>query len=311
MIKPHETAAGVASAIGRTPIVRLANLEAKYGIKSQLYAKLEFMNPLGSVKDRIANALVDDMIAGKRLAPNSIIVEASSGNTGIALAAAAASRGFRCVVVVPEGVSPERIKMVYILGARPVFAGRGIKDAIRRAEVLTSKLKSAAVANQFESRANSRAHSLSTAREILHTMKVVDYFVAGVGTGGTITGVGEVLKRKHAATKIVAVEPWKSPVLSGGQASVHSIQGIGAGFVPGVLNTSIIDYVFKVKDDEAVVFARELAATEGIAAGLSSGAAVCAGVYLAQHVNDKTKKVLVVLPSAAERYMSTDLFKLS
>ncbi|MFP3039363.1 MAG: PLP-dependent cysteine synthase family protein [Candidatus Hodgkinia cicadicola] len=304
--------AGVTSAVGRTPIVRLANLETKYGIRSEVYAKLEFMNPLGSVKDRIASALIDEMIAQKRLAARGVVVEASSGNTGIALSAAAASRGFRCVIVVPEGVSSERTKMLCVLGARLVFAGRGIKDAIRRAGVFVDKLRGLAViANQFESKANSEAHRRTTAREILQSMKSVDYFVAGVGTGGTITGVGEVLKHKHPGVKVVAVEPWNSPVLSGGCAGAHGIQGIGAGFLPSVVNTSIIDYVFKVKDHEAVASAKELAVVEGIAAGLSAGAAVCAGIYLAQRVDDPAKRVLIMLPSSAERYLSTDLFKLS
>lgn len=294
--------------VGNTPIVRLARLEAKYGIKTQLYAKLEYMNPLGSVKDRIANALIDDMIKRKVLPTGGVIIEASSGNTGIALASAAAVRGYKCMIVVPEGVSEERTNMLDLLGATIVYAGDGIKDALERAAELVQQLPNAALANQFGSKANVRAHKIHTAREIVRSMKTVDYFVAGVGTGGTITGVGEVLKKGNAQTKVVAVEPWNSAILSGGQAGSHSILGIGIGFLPKILNYKLIDYVVKVKESEAVAHAREAAGLEGLAVGLSSGAALFATLEVGRFVNDPTKKVLTILPSGAERYLSTELF---
>ncbi|ACT34292.1 putative cysteine synthase A [Candidatus Hodgkinia cicadicola Dsem] len=310
MAKARGALASIASAVGSTPVLRLSRLEAKHGLKAQLYAKLESVNPLGSVKDRIANALIDELIKTRQLKANGVIIEATSGNTGVALASAAASRGLSCIVVVPEGASAERRSMLDLLGARLVFAGRGIKDAIKRAKVLQARIEGSALANQFESPANSKAHKRTTAKEIMRQLARVDYLVAGVGTGGTITGVGEALKRKRPATNVVAVEPWRSPVLSGGRPGAHTIQGIGAGFVPSALNISVIDLVFKAKDWEAVAYARDMAATEGVAVGLSAGAALCAGVSLARAVNDSSKTVLVILPSLAERYMSTELFKL-
>ncbi len=248
MAKARGALASIASAVGSTPVLRLSRLEAKHGLKAQLYAKLESVNPLGSVKDRIANALIDELIKTRQLKANGVIIEATSGNTGVALASAAASRGLSCIVVVPEGASAERRSMLDLLGARLVFAGRGIKDAIRRAKVLQARIEGSALANQFESPANSKAHKRTTAKEIMRQLARVDYLVAGVGTGGTITGVGEALKRKRPATNIVAVEPWRSPVLSGGRAGAHTIQGIGAGFVPSALNINVIDLVFKAKD---------------------------------------------------------------
>ncbi|MGP1915066.1 MAG: PLP-dependent cysteine synthase family protein [Candidatus Hodgkinia cicadicola] len=308
MNKKEKPFTSVIQATGGTPIVRLARLEAKYNIKTQLYAKLEFMNPLGSVKDRIANALIDDLIKRKALVPGGIIVEASSGNTGIALAAAGAVRGFKCMIVVPEGVSDERTDMLDLLGASIVFAAEGIKDAYERAVEMVNKLPNAVLVNQFENKANVRAHKAYTAKEIVKSMKTIDYFVAGVGTGGTITGVGETLKRRDEQTKIVAVEPWNSAILSGEQAKSHSILGLGVGFLPKILNTKIIDYVVKVKDFEAIEHAREAALTEGLACGISSGAALFATLEVGRRVNDPTKKVLTILPSGAERYLSTELF---
>ncbi|MGP1914326.1 MAG: PLP-dependent cysteine synthase family protein [Candidatus Hodgkinia cicadicola] len=298
----------VIHATGGTPIVRLARLEAKYNIKTQLYAKLEFMNPLGSVKDRIANALIDDLIKRKGLIPGGIIVEASSGNTGIALAAAAAVRGFKCMIVVPEGTSDERTDMLDLLGASIVYAAEGIKDAYDRAVEMVNKLPNAVLVNQFENKANVRAHKTYTAREIVKSMKTIDYFVAGVGTGGTITGVGETLKHRNKQTKIVAVEPWNAAILSGEKAKSHSILGLGVGFLPKILNTKIIDYVVKVKDFEAIEHAREAALIEGLACGISSGAALFATLEVGRQINDPTKKVLTILPSGAERYLSTELF---
>ncbi|MGP1925152.1 MAG: PLP-dependent cysteine synthase family protein, partial [Candidatus Hodgkinia cicadicola] len=260
------------------------------------------------VKDRIANALIDDLIKRKALVPGGVIVEASSGNTGIALAAAAAVRGFKCMIVVPEGVSDERTDMLDLLGASIVYAAEGIKDAYERAVEMVNKLPNAVLVNQFENKANVRAHKAYTAKEIVKSMKAIDYFVAGVGTGGTITGVGETLKRRDEQTKIVAVEPWNAAILSGEQAKSHSILGLGVGFLPKILNTKIIDYVVKVKDFEAIEHAREAALTEGLACGISSGAALFATLEVGRRVNDPTKKVLTILPSGAERYLSTELF---
>ncbi|MGP1911565.1 MAG: PLP-dependent cysteine synthase family protein [Candidatus Hodgkinia cicadicola] len=298
-------------AAGGTPIVRLTRLEAKYNIKTQLYAKLEYMNPLGSVKDRIANALIDDLVNRKGLTPGGVIVEASSGNTGIALAAAAAVRGYKCMIVVPEGVSEERTNMLDLLGASIVFAAEGIKDAYERAVEMVNKLPNAVLVNQFENKANVRAHKIYTAKEIVKSMKTIDYFVAGVGTGGTITGVGETLKRRDKQTKIVAVEPWNAAILSGEQAKSHSILGLGVGFLPKILNTKIIDYVVKVKDFEAFDYARDAALTEGLACGISSGAALFATLEVGRQINDPMKKVLTILPSGAERYLSTELFDIN
>ncbi|MFP3018950.1 MAG: PLP-dependent cysteine synthase family protein [Candidatus Hodgkinia cicadicola] len=311
MNKMEKPFASVIHATGGTPIVRLARLEAKYNIKTQLYAKLEFMNPLGSVKDRIANALIDDLIRRKVLSAGGTIVEASSGNTGIALAAAAAVRGFKCMIVVPEGVSDERTDMLDLLGASIVYAAEGIKDAYERAVEMVNKLPNAVLVNQFENKGNVRAHKAHTAREIVKSMKTIDYFVAGVGTGGTITGVGEVLKRRDDKTKIVAVEPWNAAILSGEQPKAHSILGLGVGFLPKILNTKIIDYVVKVKDFEAFDYARDAALTEGIACGISSGAALFATLEVGRQINDPMKKVLTILPSGAERYLSTELFDLN
>ncbi|MFP3038928.1 MAG: PLP-dependent cysteine synthase family protein [Candidatus Hodgkinia cicadicola] len=308
MIRGQKPVTSIIQTVGNTPIVRLARLEAKYNIKTQLYAKLEFMNPLGSVKDRIANALIDDMLKRKVLTPGGVIVEASSGNTGIALAANAAARGFKCMIVVPEGVSDERTDMLDLLGAQIIFAAEGIKDALERAAELVKSVPNAALANQFGSKANVRAHKIYTAKEIIKSMKTVDYFIAGVGTGGTITGVGEALKRRNGQTKIIAVEPWNAAILSGEQAKSHSILGLGIGFLPKILNTKIIDYVVKVKDFEAIEHAREAASVEGLAVGLSSGAALFATLEAGRRLNDPNKRILTILPSGAERYLSTDLF---
>ncbi|MFP3040106.1 MAG: PLP-dependent cysteine synthase family protein [Candidatus Hodgkinia cicadicola] len=311
MNKTKEPFISAIHATGGTPIIRLARLEAKYNIKTQLYAKLEYMNPLGSVKDRIANALIDDLVKRKNLTPGGVIVEASSGNTGIALAAAAAVRGYKCMIVVPEGVSEERTNMLDLLGASIVFAAEGIKDAYERAVEMVNKLPNAVLVNQFENKANVRAHRVYTAKEIVKSMKTIDYFVAGVGTGGTITGVGETLKRRDKRTKIVAVEPWNAAILSGEQAKSHSILGLGVGFLPKILNTKIIDYVVKVKDFEAFDYARDAALTEGLACGISSGAALFATLEVGRQINDPMKKVLTILPSGAERYLSTELFDIN
>ncbi|XXM93625.1 cysteine synthase family protein [Candidatus Hodgkinia cicadicola] len=298
--------------VGNTPIVRLKRLEQLYHTKTQLLAKLEFFNPLGSIKDRVGVALIQDAKKKGRIGPNGIIVEPTSGNTGIGIAFAAASMGLRCVIVVPERITLERRKMLYILGARIVFSTRrrGIRGAAKRAIAFSKRVPSAVMPSQFENEANYKAHKRFTAKEILKTVGCVDYVVVGVGTGGTLTGIAQTLKRKCANTKIVAVEPWKSSVLSGKKPRIHRIQGIGSGFVPKILNLGMIDYVFRVKDYEALEQAKVIAKAEGIPVGPSSGAVLCAGASLASNTNDASKRVLMVMPSFAERYASTRLFKL-
>ncbi|PIM95538.1 Cysteine synthase [Candidatus Hodgkinia cicadicola] len=294
---------------GNTPIVRLKKIEEKYNIKTQLYAKLEYLNPFGSVKDRIAEALVEDAWKRNKYNKDTVIIEASSGNTGISIAAVAARKGLKCLIVVPESISEEKTNMLDLLGANIVFVSEGIEEAIRTAKELTDKIKNAITTCQFENKINVNIHKKTTAKEITKSVKKIDYFVSGVGTGGTITGVGEVLKKnKKSNTSIVAVEPWKASVLSGKQVQSHGIQGIGVGFLPKILNIKLIDYIFRAKDHEAIEYARIMANTEGIAVGLSSGAAICAGMKLGEVINNPLKKILIMVPSSAERYMSTELF---
>ncbi len=301
----------ISDVIGNTPIIRLSRIEKLYNIKAQLYAKIESLNPLGSVKDRIAKSLIENALKRNKYNPNTIIVEASSGNTGISIASVSACKGLKCVIVVPENISEERRKMLEFLGARIIFASKGMKGAIEQAKEFTSRIKGAIMTCQFDNKINSNVHKKTTAKEIVRCLKTVDYFVCGVGTGGTISGVGEVLKKKNSNTTIVAVEPWKASVLSNKQVQPHIIQGIGTGFVPKILNVKIIDYIFRVRESEAIDFAKVLAANEGIAVGLSSGAAICAAISLSSLIKDPSKKILTVLPSSAERYMSTELFATS
>ncbi|PIM94963.1 Cysteine synthase [Candidatus Hodgkinia cicadicola] len=299
----------ITEVVGNTPIVRLKKIEEKYNIKTQLYAKLEYFNPFGSVKDRIAEALVVDAWKRNKYNKDTIIVEASSGNTGISIAAVAARKGLKCLIVVPESISEERLNMLDLLGAKIVFVSNGIKEAIKKAKEFTDQVKHAVMTCQFENKINVKIHKKTTAKEITKSMKNIDYFISGVGTGGTITGIGEVLKkRKNSNTSIVAVEPWKASILSGKQVQSHGIQGIGAGFLPKILNIKIIDYIFRAKDHEAIEYARIMATTEGMAVGLSSGAAICAGIKLGEVINNPLKKILIIVPSSAERYMSTELF---
>ncbi|XXN19736.1 MAG: pyridoxal-phosphate dependent enzyme [Candidatus Hodgkinia cicadicola] len=311
--KKQKTYNSIVETIGNTPIVRLKRLEQKYNTKTQLYAKLEFFNPLGSVKDRIGIALIQSLQKRGKLKPNSILVEFTSGNTGIGIAFTAASMGLRSVIVIPERITLERKKMLFILGARILFSSRkkGIKAAGKLATEFASRVPSAVMTSQFENEANCKAHEQTTAKEILRDIGCVDYIIIGVGTGGTLTGVAEAVKRKCASTKIIAVEPWKSSVLSGKRFKSHRIQGIGAGFIPKILNLDIIDYVCRIKDWEALAYARLIARTEGIPVGPSSGAALRAGISLAVNLNDASKRVLMILPSFAERYASTRLFKFS
>ena len=304
--------ASITETIGDTPIVRLDKLARDKGIKANLLAKLEFFNPLASVKDRIGVAMVEAMERDGRITPGkTTLVEPTSGNTGIALAFVAAAKGYKLILVMPESMSVERRKMLAILGAELVLtpAAGGMKAAIGQAEELVASTPDAVMTQQFENPANPDIHRRTTAEEIWNdTAGEIDYFVAGVGTGGTITGVAEVLKPRRPGLKIVAVEPTDSPVLSEGRAGPHKIQGIGAGFVPGVLHRDIIDEVVQVSNDESFATARLLARVEGIPAGISSGAAVSAALKIAARPEAAGKNIVIIIPSFAERYLSTALF---
>lgn len=299
-----------AETVGNTPLVRLNRVSA--GLDAEVVAKLEFFNPLNSVKDRIGKAMIETAERDGKLKEGGIIVESTSGNTGIALAFVARAKGYRCILTMPESMSLERRKLLKLLGAELVLtpAELGMKGAIARAEEITSSTEGAFLAQQFENPANPEIHRQTTAEEIwADTDGKVDAIVAGVGTGGTITGVAEVLKARNPEFKAFAVEPADSPVISGGTPGPHKIQGIGAGFIPANLNVDIIDGVEQVTNDEAFSMARRLADEEGIPGGISSGAAVTAALRVAARPEMKGKRIVVIIPSMAERYMSTDLFK--
>ncbi|MDX8401689.1 MAG: cysteine synthase A [Mariprofundaceae bacterium] len=302
--------ANVAEAIGDTPLVRLNRIGADTG--AELVAKLEFFNPLNSVKDRIGRAMIEAAEADGRLKPGGVIIEPTSGNTGIALAFVARAKGYRCILTMPESMSLERRKLLRLLGADLVLtpAEMGMKGAIEEAGRLLAATPGAFMPQQFENPANPEIHRRTTAEEIWRdTEGRVDAIVAGVGTGGTITGVGEVIKSRNPDFKVFAVEPADSPVISGGEPGPHKIQGIGAGFIPKNLNVDILDGVEQVTNEQAFAMARRLADEEGIAGGISSGAAVEAALRIASRPEMKGKRIVVVIPSMAERYMSTDLFK--
>ncbi|WP_417432721.1 cysteine synthase A [Hoeflea sp.] len=298
--------------IGSTPIVRLSRLAAADGVKAEILAKLEFFNPLASVKDRIGVAMIETMEAEGRIAPGkTTLVEPTSGNTGIALAFAAAAKGYRLILTMPETMSVERRKMLALLGAELVLTEgpKGMKGAIARAEELLGEIPDSVMPQQFENPANPEIHRKTTAEEIWNdTRGGVDILVSGIGTGGTITGVGQVLKAKKPGVQVVAVEPADSPVLSGGNPGPHKIQGIGAGFAPGVLDTKIYDEIAKVTNDEAFDMARRVAKLEGVPVGISSGAALAAAVRIGQRPENAGKQIVVIIPSFAERYLSTALF---
>jgi cysteine synthase A len=295
--------------VGRTPLVRLGRMAGD--LKAEVLAKLEFFNPLGSVKDRIARAMIDAAEAQGRLGPGSLIVEPTSGNTGIGLAFIAAARGYRLCLTMPDTMSIERRKLLRHLGAELVLTpgAEGMAGAIARAEAIAAREAGAFMPNQFANPANPRAHRETTAEEIWHdTEGKVDILVSGVGTGGTITGVAQALKARHPAFRAVAVEPAGSPVLSGGAKGPHKIQGIGAGFVPAVLDRGVIDEVMTVADEDAFTTARRLASHEGILCGISSGAAVWAALQVARRPENAGKRIVAILPSTGERYISTPLF---
>jgi cysteine synthase len=304
--------ASITEAIGDTPIVQLRRLPQMHGVKANILAKLEFLNPAGSVKDRIGVAMIDDMERAGLVRPETVLVEPTSGNTGIALAFVAASRGYRLILVMPESMSTERRKMLKLLGAELVLtpAGQGMRGAVEKAEDLVRTTRNAVMPQQFRHRANPEIHRQTTAEEIWNdTGGEIDVFVAGVGTGGTITGVGQVLKSRKRSVRVVAVEPKDSAVLSGGKPGSHRIQGIGAGFVPDILDRSAIDEVMTVANQAAFDTARALARHEGILAGISSGAAVSAAFEIGMRPRMAGKNIVVILPSFAERYLSTALFE--
>ena len=297
--------------IGNTPLVELTNFEKELGLEATVLAKLEYFNPAGSVKDRIAYAIIDEAEKSGKLLPGGTIIEPTSGNTGIGLAAIAAAKGYRIIIVLPETMSIERRNIIKAYGAELVLTegSKGMKGAIAKAEELQKELPGSIIAGQFVNPANPKAHFEHTGPEIWEdTDGKVDVFVAGVGTGGTVTGVGEYLKSKNPDVKIVAVEPETSPVLSKGTAGAHKIQGIGAGFVPDVLNTKIYDEVFPVANEVAFEYGKKLARTEGVLVGISSGAALYAAAELAKRPENKGKNIVALLPDSGDRYYSTALF---
>ncbi|MFS0838010.1 cysteine synthase A [Paenibacillus sp. 1P03SA] len=298
--------------IGNTPLLELVNYGKKQRVEARLLAKLEYFNPAGSVKDRIGYAMIKDAEEKGLLRPDSVIIEPTSGNTGVGLAFAAAALGYKLMITLPESFSVERRKLLAALGAELVLtpAEEGMSGAIRKAEELAADLPGAFVPQQFENPANPDVHRRTTAEEIWRdTDGEVDIFVAGVGTGGTVSGVGQALKAKNPAVAIVAVEPADSPVLSGGKRGMHKIQGIGAGFVPGNFDSSVVDEIVTVTNEEALASARLLARSEGLLVGISSGAAVHAASVLAERPENKGKTIVVLLPDTGERYLSTDLFQ--
>lgn len=297
--------------IGRTPLLELIRLERAEGLEARILAKLEYFNPAGSAKDRVARAMLDDAEARGLLKPGSVIIEPTSGNTGIGLASVAAARGYRVIIVMPETMSVERRQLMGAYGAQLVLTegAKGMAGAIAKAEELSREMPDSFIPGQFVNLANPAAHRTSTGPEIwADTDGQVDIFVAGVGTGGTITGVGEYLKGKNPEVRVVAVEPANSPVLSGGASGEHGIQGIGAGFVPQVLNTSIYDEIITVEDEEAFALGRNMGKLEGVLVGISSGAALWAAVQLAKRAENKGKTIVTLLPDAGDRYLSTAMF---
>lgn len=298
--------------VGKTPLFELQNVEKEQQLKATVLAKLEYFNPAGSVKDRAAKKMIEDAEASGRLKPGSVLIEPTSGNTGIGLAAIASSKGYRIIIVMPETMSLERRRLIQAYGAELVLTegAKGMKGAIEKAEEFAKTIENSFIPGQFVNDSNPAAHRETTGPEIWEdTDGKVDLFVAGVGTGGTITGVGEYLKEKNPNVRIVAVEPADSPVLSQGTAGAHKIQGIGAGFVPDILNTSVYDEVIPVKNEDAFEAGRMLGHKEGILVGISSGAAVWAALELAKREENKGKTIVALLPDTGERYLSTSMFE--
>lgn len=298
--------------IGRTPLLELTHIEEACGLKARILAKLEYFNPAGSVKDRIAKAMIDDAEASGKLKPGDVIIEPTSGNTGIGLASVAAARGYQILIVMPETMSVERRQLMRAYGAKLILTdgAKGMKGAIAKAEELAAEIPNSFIPGQFVNQANPKAHRETTGPEILEdTDGDVDIFVAGVGTGGTVTGVGEYLKAQKPDVKIVAVEPAASAVLSTGAAGAHKIQGIGAGFVPEVLNTDIYDEIITVENEDAFATGKQIGQSEGVLVGISSGAAAWAAIQLAKRPENEGKTIVVLLPDTGDRYLSTPLFE--
>ena len=298
--------------IGHTPLLELTHIEEDEGLKARLLVKLEYFNPAGSVKDRIARAMIDDAEKCGALGPGSVIIEPTSGNTGIGLCAVAAARGYRIIIVMPETMSVERRQLMRAYGAELVLTegAKGMKGAIAKAEELAKEIPNAFIPGQFVNPANVAAHKETTGPEIYEdTDGEVDIFIAGVGTGGTITGVGEYLKSRKPGVKVIAVEPATSPVLSGGKPGPHKIQGIGAGFIPEVLNTGVYDEIITVQNEDAFAAGRRIARRQGVLVGISSGAALHAAIEVAKRPESEGKTIVALLPDTGDRYLSTDLFK--
>ncbi|MBR5473286.1 MAG: cysteine synthase A [Clostridia bacterium] len=298
--------------IGNTPLLELKNIEKNYRLKARLLAKLEYLNPAGSIKDRVALSILNDLEAQGKLTPNSVIIEPTSGNTGIGLAAVGASRGYRVIIVMPDSMSVERQKLMTAYGAELVLTEgvKGMSGAIEKAEQLCKEIPNSIIAGQFTNPANPKAHFDTTGPEIYRdTDGEVDIFIAGVGTGGTITGTGEYLKSQKSDIKVIAVEPASSPLLSSGASSSHKIQGIGANFVPDVLNTNIYDEIITVTDEDAFEMGRLIGKTEGVLVGISSGAALWAAIKVACRKENEGKTIVVILPDTGDRYLSTEMFK--
>ncbi len=297
--------------VGKTPLLELTHIEKKYGLKAKILAKLEYFNPAGSVKDRIAKAMIDDAEKSGKLKEGSVIIEPTSGNTGIGLAAVAAARGYRIIIVMPETMSVERRQLMKAYGAELVLTegAKGMKGAIAKADELSKEIPNSFIPGQFVNPANPKAHFETTGPEIFEdTDGEVDIFVAGVGTGGTVTGVGKYLKSKKPQVKVVAVEPASSAVLSGKPSGAHKIQGIGAGFVPDVLDTDVYDEILPVENEDAFAFGKEIGRSEGVLVGISSGAALYAAVELAKREENAGKTIVALLPDTGDRYLSTPLF---
>ena len=297
--------------IGKTPLLELTHLEKEFGLQAKLLAKLEYFNPAGSIKDRVAKAMIEEAEKNGTLTKDSVIIEPTSGNTGIGLAAVATAKGYRTIIVMPETMSVERRKLIAAYGAELVLSDgkKGMAGAIEKAEELANELPGGFVAGQFVNPVNPQAHFESTGPEIFEdTDGEVDFLVASVGTGGTITGTGEYLKSKKPELKVIAVEPASSPVLSGGTAGAHKIQGIGAGFIPEILNTDIYDEIIQVTDEDAFEGGRWIGKKEGVLVGISSGAALYAAIEVAKRAENKGKLIVVILPDSADRYLSTELF---